>query len=109
MAGSVNKSSGFEGKPNLRLGHTSQIIGDMKWPESRSAQAGVAFLTAFGCAVIAYESICSSHLREYARLYPHDGQDGLAAGVDGLEAGALTFVLVFGIALLVQRLWLSDR
>jgi len=53
--------------------------------------------------------ICNTHLREYARLYPHDGQDGLAAGVEGLLGGALTFVLVFGIAFLAQRLWQSDR
>ena len=81
----------------------------MKWPASGSAQAGVAVFTASGCAAIAYLYICNTHLREYARLYPRDGQDGLAAGIDGLEAGALTFVVVFVIAFLAQRLWLSEQ
>jgi hypothetical protein len=39
-----------------------------------------------------------------AKLYPHDGQVGLGAFMDALEDGAGTFVLVFIVAFVAQRL-----
>jgi hypothetical protein len=69
------------------------------WPTSRSTQAGIAVLTSTALAVIVYKLTEVHQFASYASAYPHDGQDGLQAFMDGLYAGAATefvgFILIF--------------
>jgi hypothetical protein len=70
-------------------------------PTSRWTQAGIAILGATLLAVIAFKITANHQFDCYARTYPHDGQDGLGAFMDGLYVGSATeligFVLIFGI------------
>lgn len=74
------------------------------WPKNGWKQAGIAFLAASIPAFIAERAVEHSHFLRYAREYPHDGQDGLAAFVDGLQAGALAFVVAWALLFVLQRL-----
>jgi hypothetical protein len=80
----------------------------MKWPKSVGAHVVMAVLAAFCTSVAVYGYISNTHFDEYARQYPHDGQIGLAAFIDGLKFGAFAFVLGFGLVLLILRLLLGD-
>jgi hypothetical protein len=58
-------------------------------------QLAIAFV---GAVVVAYfvgGHVADTHFQLYARQYPHDGQDGLGAAIDGLTTGAITFVVAF--------------
>jgi hypothetical protein len=74
-----------------------------EWPKSGWAQAGIAFLSALISCVFVFIRINNTHFALYAREYPHDGQDGLGAFMDALQAGALTLIGVFVLVFVVQR------
>ena len=74
------------------------------WPKSGWAQTGIAFLSAVISSVFVFIRVNNTHFVLYAREYPHDGQDGLGALMDALQAGALTLIGVFILVFAVQRL-----
>lgn len=80
----------------------------MESPRSKGAHVGISLLAGFCVSVAVYIYVVRTHFEEYARQFPHDGQDGLAAGVDGLAFGGLAFVVTFGAALFLLRLLLGD-
>lgn len=74
------------------------------WPKSKLAQAGIAFLMAAITTVFVFSWVETSRFKLYARLYPHDGLDGLGALMDALQAGFWTLLGVFTLVFIVQRL-----
>jgi hypothetical protein len=77
------------------------------WPTSRSTQAGIAFLISTVLAVIAYKLTESHQFANYVQAYPHDGQDGLEAFVDGLYAAAATELVGFILIFILQIAFVS--
>jgi hypothetical protein len=78
-------------RPELeRTGRKLGVCGSMAgmkraWPESKLAQAGIAFVIAAISSAIVFNSVETSRFKLYARLYPHDGRrigsiDELASG-----------------------------
>jgi hypothetical protein len=78
-----------------------------KWPQSRWGQGGLSFLGAIIVAVVVFIHVNNSSFQRYAQQYPHDGQDGLGALVDAMQAGAFTLVGVFIALFVLQRLMTS--
>jgi hypothetical protein len=74
------------------------------WPKSGWAQAGIAFLSAVISCVFVFIRVNNTHFALYARESPHDGQDGLSALMDALQAGVLTLLGVFILVFAVQRI-----
>ena len=77
------------------------------WPRSRSTQALIAFAGAIFSSISIYKIEFTVRLGEYIREFPKDGQDGLAAWIDGLQAGGIALVSVFALLLFLQ--WLLTR
>jgi hypothetical protein len=73
------------------------------WPRGRWSHAGIAFWAAIVAAIVADRIVYKIRLAQYVRDFPHDGQDGLAAFIEGLPAGAAVFVAGFIVMYLVQR------
>ena len=69
------------------------------WPTSRYSQAGIAFLCSTVLAIVAAKLTADHQMAIYVQAYPHDGQDGLGALMDGFYAGIATeligFILIF--------------
>jgi len=57
--------------------------------------------------ILVFAVSCAALTVYYVRLYPHDGQTGLAAFVAGLNIGAFTGLVVFFGALLFYA-WKRD-
>ena len=76
----------------------------MAWPNSGWTQAGIAFAISVISSVCVAIHVNDSHFAIYAREYPHDGQDGLSALMDSIQAGSITLVCVFAVAFVVLRL-----
>lgn len=74
-----------------------------KWPTSRAPQALIAFGVAAVLAVCVFIWTNNASFDRYAQKYPSDGQDGLGALMDAVEAGAATLVGVFFSVFVLQR------
>ena len=80
----------------------------LAWPKSGWTQATIALAVSFASSVCVAIHINNSHFATYAREYPHDGQDGLSSLMDAVQAGVATFIGVFALAFVLQRLLTSD-
>jgi hypothetical protein len=80
-----------------------------RWPVSRWSHAGISFATALATAATVFVHINNSHAALYAAEYPHDGQVGLGAFMDALEAAAWTFILVFLITFVAQLIFTAGE
>lgn len=76
----------------------------IKWPKSGWTHAGIAFLSAVIACGCVFSWVNNTHFARYAKEYPHDGQNGLGAFVDALEAGIWTLIGAFALVFAVQRL-----
>lgn len=86
------------------LGHESIAGVKLRWPKSGWGQAGTAFLGAAISSVAVFIWVNNTHFALYTREYPYDGQDGLSAFMDALQAGFWTLIGVFTLAFFIQRL-----
>jgi len=84
------------------------MAGMTKWPTSKSAQAGLSLASAIFLGYLAYKIASMISLEHLVKEYPHDGQVGLGAMMQGLEAGALVFCLAFPVLFGIQR-WFMGR
>lgn len=75
----------------------------MRWPKSRFPQALIAFAVSAGFAAEVFSWTVKTHLEQYNREYPDDGQNGLGAMMDAFEAGGFTLVGSFVIVFALQR------
>jgi hypothetical protein len=76
----------------------------MQWPRSGWTQAVIAFMVGLASAICAFKITADHQIALYAREYPHDGQDGLGAVMDGFGAGAFMLLIVFAVLFVVQRI-----
>jgi hypothetical protein len=76
----------------------------LRWPVSPWSHAGLSLIAASVFATTVFFYVERSHVVLYAKLYPHDGQVGLGAFMDALEDASGTFVLIFVVAFVIQRL-----
>jgi len=79
------------------------------WPVSRISQAGISFAAALMSAAFVYVHVNYSHAVLYAAQYPYDGQVGLQAMMDALEAAVWTIVLVFLITFVSQLIFTAGN
>jgi len=74
------------------------------WPRSLLAQLAISFVGAGIASYFVAGHVSDAQFLVYARQYPHDGQDGLGAMMDGLAAGGITFVAAFFGFFVAQRI-----
>jgi hypothetical protein len=79
------------------------------WPTSRSMQAGIASVGSSVLAIIVYKVTFDHQIAYYVQAYPHDGQDGLGAFMDGLYASAASELIGFIVIFLLQIFCVSKR
>src|SRR5271170_559442 len=79
------------------------MAGMAKWPKSKSAQAGIAFLSSAVSTPLVFMWVMRTRMELYVREYPHDGQDSLSAFSDALFASMFTLVGVFAAVFAIQR------
>jgi len=77
-------------------------------PTSKFTQAVIAFLSAAVSAVLVFAWVNKSRFELYARQYPHDGQDGLSAFMEALQAGFWTLLGVFIFVFIAQCMLTGD-
>lgn len=66
-------------------------------------QVGRAFWTALCLSICVFVYIYVTHAATYERLYPHDGQNGLAAFIDACRPSGYTVLSTFVLVLTIQR------
>lgn len=91
---------GAQGKRG-RSGSMSNVV---RWPKSRWAQAAIALIGAVVASICAFIWTNNTHFERYARQYPQDGQDGLAALNGAFYASGWTFIGVSIGLFVLQRI-----
>jgi len=87
----------------LRNRHTLAMRWVRQWPRSAWKQDGIALVCATILAMAGCHWTAEAELRYYVRAYPHDGQDGLGAMMDGLTAAFWIELAGFAVIFWLQR------
>jgi hypothetical protein len=70
---------------------------------------GLAFLMATSVSCLIFVHVDNEKMAEYARLYPHDGQDGLGALINAFSAASFGWICILLLVLLLARLYTAYR
>jgi hypothetical protein len=69
----------------------------------------LALLIATSASFLIFVHVDNERMAEYARLYPHDGQDGLGALINAFSAASLAWIGILLLVLLLARLYTAYR